>query len=111
MSWLPLCLHRSIVTSAFTAFQVKAGFSSVPPDTGKGKGKMLKHITHGFNLVKGKASHPMEDYLVSQFKQMDDKELGLFAIFDGHMGHDVANYLQLHLFENILKDVKQFLYL
>ncbi|KMT02412.1 hypothetical protein BVRB_9g205230 [Beta vulgaris subsp. vulgaris] len=84
--------------------KVKAGFSSVPPDTGKGKGKMLKHITHGFNLVKGKASHPMEDYLVSQFKQMDDKELGLFAIFDGHMGHDVANYLQLHLFENILKD-------
>lgn len=87
-----------------TAFQVKAGFSSAPPDTGKGKGKVSKHITHGFHLVKGKASHPMEDYVVSQFKQIDDKEVGLFAIFDGHMGHDVANYLQTHLFENILKE-------
>ena len=48
----------------------------------------------------------MEDYLVSQFKQIDDKnELGLFAIFDGHMGHDVASYLQSHLFDNILKEV------
>lgn len=47
----------------------------------------------------------MEDYLVSQFKQIDDKnELGLFAIFDGHMGHDVASYLQSHLFDNILKE-------
>ncbi|KAJ8421614.1 hypothetical protein Cgig2_010181 [Carnegiea gigantea] len=85
--------------------KVKAGFSSSPPDTGKGKGKITKHITHGFHLVKGKASHPMEDYLVSQFKQIDDKnELGLFAIFDGHMGHDVASYLQSHLFDNILKE-------
>lgn len=84
--------------------KIKAGFSSAPPDTGKGKGKVSKHITHGFHLVKGKASHPMEDYLVSHFKQIDDKELGLFAIFDGHMGHDVANYLQTHLFENILKE-------
>lgn len=84
--------------------KVKAGFSSSPPDTGKGKGKISKHITHGFHLVKGKASHPMEDYLVSQFKQIDDSELGLFAIFDGHMGHDVASYLQSHLFDNILKE-------
>lgn len=85
--------------------KIKAGFSSSPPETGKGKGKISKHITHGFNLVKGKASHPMEDYLVSQFKQIDDnKELGLFAIFDGHMGHDVASYLQSHLFDNILKE-------
>lgn len=89
------------------AFQVKAGFSSAPPDTGKGKGKVSKHISHGFHLVKGKASHPMEDYVVSHFKQIDDKELGLFAIFDGHMGHDVANYLQTNLFENILKEVKK----
>lgn len=46
----------------------------------------------------------MEDYVVSQFKQIDEKELGLFAIFDGHMGHDVASYLQSHLFDNILKE-------
>ncbi|XP_074284879.1 putative protein phosphatase 2C 58 [Silene latifolia] len=84
--------------------KVKAGFSSAPPDTGKGKGKVSKHITHGFNLVKGKTSHPMEDCLVSNFKQIGDQELGLFAIFDGHMGHDVANYLQSNLFDNILKE-------
>ncbi|KAL8140400.1 hypothetical protein V2J09_006421 [Rumex salicifolius] len=84
--------------------KVKAGLISSPPETGKGKGKKIKHITHGFNLVKGKAGHAMEDYLVSEFKQVDENELGLFAIFDGHMGHDVANYLRKHLFDNILKE-------
>lgn len=66
---------------------------------------MCKHITHGYHLVKGKSGHDMEDYLVSEFKQEKDNELGLFAIFDGHLGHDVANYLQTHLFDNILKQV------
>ncbi|KAK4409279.1 putative protein phosphatase 2C 58 [Sesamum angolense] len=53
--------------------------------------------------MKGKSNHAMEDCLVSEFKVVDDNELGLFAIFDGHMGHDVAKYLQGHLFDNILK--------
>lgn len=75
------------------------------PETGKGKGKISKHITHGYHLVKGKSNHAMEDYIVSDFKQVDRKELGLFAIFDGHLGQDVANYLQTHLFSNILKQV------
>ncbi|KAL8461230.1 hypothetical protein ACS0TY_032629 [Phlomoides rotata] len=52
--------------------------------------------------MKGKANHAMEDCLVSEFKQVGDKELGLFAIFDGHMGHEVATYLQDYLFDNIL---------
>lgn len=57
-------------------------------------------------MVKGKSNHAMEDYVVSEFKQANNnKELGLFAIFDGHSGHDVANYLQRNLFENILKQV------
>ena len=47
----------------------------------------------------------MEDCVVSEFRQLDDIELGLFAIFDGHLGHDVANFLQNHLFDNILKEV------
>lgn len=66
---------------------------------------MWKHITHGYHLVKGKSNHPMEDYVVSQFKKVGDQELGLFAIFDGHLGHDVPDYLQAHLFDNILKEV------
>lgn len=83
--------------------KVKA-FGSSTAETGKGKGKMSKHITHGFHWVKGKSSHPMEDYVVSEFRPLNDNELGLFAIFDGHLGHDVAKYLQTHLFNNILKE-------
>ncbi|KAB1209895.1 putative protein phosphatase 2C 58 [Morella rubra] len=64
---------------------------------------MPKQITHGFHMVKGKSNHAMEDYVVSEFKQVSDNKLGLFAIFDGHLGHDVASYLQIHLFDNILK--------
>lgn len=86
-----------------TCSQEKVGLSD--PDSGKGKSKMSKQISHGFHLVKGKSAHAMEDYLVAKFKKVDDHELGLFAIFDGHMGHDVADYLQSHLFENILKEV------
>lgn len=66
----------------------------------------MKHITHGYHFVKGKTNHAMEDYVVSDFKQVKGKELGLFAIFDGHLGHDVANYLQTHLFSNILEQVR-----
>ncbi|KAI3439862.1 PPM-type phosphatase domain-containing protein [Psidium guajava] len=82
--------------------KVKAGLSSCLPETGKGKSKASKNITHGYHFVKGKSNHAMEDYVVSDFKHVDTKELGLFAIFDGHLGHDVASYLQNHLFDSIL---------
>ncbi|CAK9154833.1 unnamed protein product [Ilex paraguariensis] len=83
----------------------KACFSTpLTPDSGKGTSRMVKRIMQGYDLVKGKSNHAMEDCLVSEFKHVDDNDLGLFAIFDGHMGHDVANYLKLHLFENILKE-------
>ncbi|XWS68677.1 hypothetical protein CRYUN_Cryun04dG0111400 [Craigia yunnanensis] len=84
--------------------KLKAGLFSSGVDTGKGKSKMSKHITHGFHCMKGKSNHDMEDYVVSEFKKKDDNELGLFAIFDGHLGHDVAKYLQNHLFDNIMKE-------
>ncbi|KAK3446082.1 hypothetical protein EUGRSUZ_A01838 [Eucalyptus grandis] len=83
--------------------KVKAGLSTCLPDTGKGKGKASKNISHGYHLMKGKSNHAMEDYVVSDFRQVESKELGLFAIFDGHLGHEVANYLQTHLFDSILK--------
>ncbi|CAL9038828.1 probable protein phosphatase 2C 62 [Musa acuminata AAA Group] len=84
--------------------KAKAGFAS-SSETGKGRCKISgRNIRHGYHLVKGKSSHPMEDYLVAEFKKVDDHELGLFAIFDGHLGHDVADYLRSHLFENILKE-------
>ena len=85
--------------------QEKVRLGSSSADTGKGKSKMSKNITHGYHLVKGKSHHAMEDYCFAQFKQVDDKELGLFAIFDGHLSHDIPNYLRTHLFDNILKEV------
>ncbi|XP_074350529.1 uncharacterized protein LOC141689906 isoform X2 [Apium graveolens] len=47
----------------------------------------------------------MKDCLVSEMKQLDDNQLGLFAIDDGHMGHSVTHYLQLYLFNNILREI------
>lgn len=62
------------------------------------------NIKYGFSLVKGKADHPMEDYHVAKFVQIEEHELGLFAIYDGHLGDEVPSYLQKHLFANILEE-------
>lgn len=64
----------------------------------------MGNIKYGFNLVKGKADHPMEDYHVAKFVQIEEHELGLFAIYDGHLGHEVPSYLQKHLLAKILKE-------
>lgn len=50
----------------------------------------------------------MEDYHVSKFVQVRGRELGLFAIYDGHLGDNVPAYLQKHLFSNIIKEVSYF---
>ncbi|XP_047943610.1 probable protein phosphatase 2C 58 isoform X1 [Salvia hispanica] len=82
----------------------KVCFSSpLTPDGKKGGGKFSRQVTHGSYLMKGKSNRPMEDYLVSELRVIGEDALGLFAIYDGHMGHGVANYLQLNLFDNILK--------
>jgi len=71
-----------------------------------GKGRSHQGAAkYGFSLVKGKANHPMEDYHVAKFLQLHGHELGLFAIYDGHLGDSVPAYLQKHLFPNILKEV------
>ncbi|XP_071701649.1 probable protein phosphatase 2C 10 [Rutidosis leptorrhynchoides] len=70
-----------------------------------GKGKNHEgNIKFGFELVKGKANHPMEDYHVARFMAVDDHEIGLFAIYDGHSGDRVPSYLQKHLFDNMLNE-------
>ncbi|PRQ21400.1 putative protein-serine/threonine phosphatase [Rosa chinensis] len=46
----------------------------------------------------------MEDYHVAKFVRSQGHELGLFAIYDGHLGDTVPQYLQKHLFPNILKE-------
>ncbi|XP_043718927.1 probable protein phosphatase 2C 9 isoform X1 [Telopea speciosissima] len=73
--------------------------------SGSGKGRSSQGpIKYGFNLVKGKANHPMEDYHVAKYVHIKGHELGLFAIYDGHLGDSVPAYLQKHLFPNILKE-------
>ncbi|KAL9661240.1 hypothetical protein QQ045_026062 [Rhodiola kirilowii] len=71
---------------------------------GKGKSRMSKHVTHGFHLVEGKSNHAMEDFIHAQFRQVGDNELGLFAIFDGHLSNIIPDYLRNHLFDNILNE-------
>jgi len=46
----------------------------------------------------------MEDYHAAEFKKIKGHELGLFAIFDGHLGDNVPSYLQKNLFQNILNE-------
>lgn len=48
----------------------------------------------------------MEDYHVAEFRKVKDHEVGLFAVYDGHLGHNVADYLQQNLFNNILNEVQ-----
>lgn len=84
--------------------QEKVGLGSTA-ETGKGKSKISKHVTHGYHTAEGKSAHPMEDYVFAEFKQVEDNELGLFAIFDGHVSQEVPDYLRSHLFNNILKEV------
>ncbi|KAJ4837133.1 hypothetical protein Tsubulata_047292, partial [Turnera subulata] len=61
-------------------------------------------VTHGHYMVRGKMEHGMEDYVVAENREANGHELGLYAIFDGHSGRDVAEYLQSHLFDNILAE-------
>ncbi|XP_020536057.1 probable protein phosphatase 2C 28 isoform X2 [Jatropha curcas] len=60
--------------------------------------------SHGYHMVRGKMGHGMEDYLVAESREINGYRLGLYAIFDGHSGLDVAKYLQSHLFDNLLNE-------
>ncbi|XP_074319359.1 putative protein phosphatase 2C 39 isoform X1 [Silene latifolia] len=84
----------------------KVGLGSGEPsaETGKGKSKIDKHVKHGYHTAKGKSSHPMEDFVFAEFRQVDGNELGLFAIFDGHVSQKVPDYLKANLFNNILDE-------
>lgn len=78
------------------------------PDTGKGKShfksaSITNKVSHGFNLVEGQSGHDMEDYHFAEYRKMKGHVLGLFAIFDGHLGDRVPSYLKDNLFDNILE--------
>lgn len=46
----------------------------------------------------------MEDYHVAEYRKKQGHMLGLFAIFDGHLGDRVPSYLKTNLFNNILNE-------
>ncbi|KAJ1698040.1 hypothetical protein LUZ63_006552 [Rhynchospora breviuscula] len=73
--------------------------------SGKGRSKFSSNkVKHGFHLVEGKSGHDMEDYHVAEYKCENGHEVGLFAIFDGHLGDGVPSYLKDNLFKNILSE-------
>lgn len=95
-----LCLQKG------ACFNSKS--SSSPSDaSGKGKSKTSSSskVAHGFHLVEGKSGHDMEDYHVAEYIKKKSHVLGLFAIFDGHLGDRVPCYLKDNLFRNILDEV------
>jgi hypothetical protein len=98
-----LCYHFSDLCMTS---QSATCLHSSSTDTGKGRSKLSSNkVTHGFHLVEGKSGHDMEDYHVAEYKCEKNHELGLFAIFDGHLGDRVPSYLRANLFCNILKEV------
>ncbi|GMY28424.1 probable protein phosphatase 2C 44 [Fagus crenata] len=82
-----------------------ACFKSSSADSGKGTIKSSNYkVAHGFHLVEGKSGHDMEDYHVAEYRKKNNHVLGLFAIFDGHLGDRVPSYLRDNLFNHILDE-------
>lgn len=88
------------------ALQNATCLNSSSSDSGKGGSKSSSiRVAHGFHLVQGKSGHDMEDYHVAEYRKRKNHVLGLFAIFDGHLGDRVPTYLKENLFNNIIEEV------
>lgn len=98
--------HSANTTSLLSKIKNTICFSSSSSDTGKGQSKSptCNKVCHGYHLVEGQSGHDMEDYLVAEYKKKKNHTLGLFAIFDGHLGDRVPTYLKDNLFNNILDE-------
>ncbi|KAJ4817984.1 Phosphatase 2C family protein [Rhynchospora pubera] len=91
----------------FCCFRGAYSQSSAASSSLSGKGKSTQghtKVSYGFSLIKGMTNHPMEDYHVADFVRTKGHDLAFFAIFDGHLGHNVPEYLQKNLFNNILRE-------
>lgn len=107
----PICCSSSVATGSkkrselLNIIKNASCLSSSSAETGKGRSKSSSNrVRHGFHLVEGKSGHDMEDYLVAEYRYDQNHELGIFAIFDGHLGDSVPSYLKDNLFNNILKE-------
>ncbi|RLM98700.1 putative protein phosphatase 2C 52 [Panicum miliaceum] len=56
----------------------------------------------GYSSFRGKRAS-MEDFYDIKSSNIDDKQISLFGIFDGHGGSRAAEYLKEHLFDNLMK--------
>ncbi|XP_037473755.1 probable protein phosphatase 2C 52 isoform X2 [Triticum dicoccoides] len=59
-------------------------------------------LSCGYSSFRGKRA-TMEDFFDIKSSKIDDKQINLFGIFDGHGGSRAAEYLKEHLFENLMK--------
>ncbi|CAM0953489.1 unnamed protein product [Alopecurus aequalis] len=59
-------------------------------------------LSCGYSSFRGKRAS-MEDFFDIKSSKIDDKQINLFGIFDGHGGSRAAEYLKEHLFENLVK--------
>uniref|UniRef100_A0A803LVK0 PPM-type phosphatase domain-containing protein n=1 Tax=Chenopodium quinoa TaxID=63459 RepID=A0A803LVK0_CHEQI len=50
-------------------FNVGQGSTESSAETGKGKSKISKNVTHGYHTAKGKSAHPMEDYVFAELSR------------------------------------------
>lgn len=99
-------MFKFMVFIRFNLWQNSTCFSSSSSDTGRGRSKSSSNkVSHGYHLVEGQSGHDMEDYLVAEYRKKKNHVLGLFAIFDGHLGDRVPTYLKDNLFNNILEEV------
>jgi menaquinone-dependent protoporphyrinogen IX oxidase len=64
-----------------------------------------RRVIHGSSVSKGRSNRPMEDFVAAEMKRVNDHDVGMFAVYDGHLGHEVARYLQSNLLGNILDQV------
>uniref|UniRef100_A0ACD5TZV1 Uncharacterized protein n=2 Tax=Avena sativa TaxID=4498 RepID=A0ACD5TZV1_AVESA len=60
------------------------------------------NLSCGYSSFRGKRAS-MEDFFDIKSSKIDDKQINLFGIFDGHGGSRAAEYLKEHLFENLVK--------
>uniref|UniRef100_A0A0A9CMQ9 protein-serine/threonine phosphatase n=1 Tax=Arundo donax TaxID=35708 RepID=A0A0A9CMQ9_ARUDO len=59
-------------------------------------------LSCGYSSFRGKRAS-MEDFYDIKSSKINDKQINLFGIFDGHGGSRAAEYLKEHLFENLMK--------
>lgn len=59
-------------------------------------------LSCGYSSFRGKRAS-MEDFFDIKSSKIDDQNINLFGIFDGHGGSRAAEYLKEHLFMNLMK--------